>query len=56
MGIISILTLIFIILKFWGIIQWAWIWVLCPIWISGLFLVITFTIIMIGGKIKKGKW
>lgn len=56
MGIISILTLIFIILKFWGIIQWSWIWVLCPIWISGLFLVITFTIIMIGGKIKKGKW
>lgn len=28
------LTLIFIVLKLVGVIDWSWVWVLCPIWIG----------------------
>ena len=56
MGFISILTLIFIVLKLTNNISWSWIWVLSPIWITAVILIIIFTVIMIGGRIKKGKW
>ena len=55
-GIVSALTLIFIVLKLVGLINWSWMWVLCPLWISILFVFCVFTIILIAGKIKKGKW
>ncbi|MDO4274908.1 MAG: transmembrane Fragile-X-F protein [Eubacteriales bacterium] len=56
MGFVSILTLIFIVLKLTGLIDWSWVLVLSPVWISGLFFAIVFAIILIGGRIKKGKW
>ena len=56
MGVVSVLTLIFIVMKLSGTIDWSWIWVLCPVWVSVLFIVIVFAVIMVGGKIKKGKW
>lgn len=56
MGFISVLTLIFIVLKLTNNINWSWIWVLSPIWITTILLIIIFAIIMIGGRIKKGKW
>lgn len=34
------LTLIFIVLKLLKIINWSWIWVLSPIWITFIILVI----------------
>ena len=34
MGFFSVLSLIFIVLKLCNIIQWSWLWVLSPIWIS----------------------
>ena len=34
MGFFSVLSLIFIVLKLCNVIQWSWIWVLSPIWIS----------------------
>ena len=55
-GFISALTLIFIVLKLTNNIKWSWIWVLSPIWITVIFLIVIFTIIMIGGRTKKGKW
>lgn len=42
-GIVSILTIIFIVLKLTNNINWNWIWVLSPIWIT----------IAIVGRIKK---
>ncbi len=30
----SVLTLIFIVLKLTGVIDWSWLWVLSPIWIT----------------------
>jgi len=39
-----------------GVIKWSWIWVLSPIWISAVTAVAVFSVILIGGRIKKGKW
>ena len=55
-GIVSVLTIVFIVLKLLGVIQWSWIWVLSPIWISAVIVVAVFSVILIGGRIKKGKW
>ena len=35
-GFIGLLTLVFIALKLTGHINWSWLWVLSPLWISGL--------------------
>ena len=43
-------------LKLLGVIRWSWIWVLSPIWISAVIVVAVFSVILIGGRIKKGKW
>ena len=40
LGISSVLQVIFLVLKLCGLIDWPWIWVLSPLWISlGLFLI-----------------
>ena len=36
----SVLTLIFVVLKLVGVIDWSWIWVLCPIWINVIIIII----------------
>lgn len=56
LGVVSVLTIVFIVLKLLGVIQWSWIWVLSPIWISAVIVVAVFSVILIGGRIKKGKW
>lgn len=56
LGIVSVLTIVFIVLKLLGVIQWNWIWVLSPIWISAVIVVAVFSVILIGGRIKKGNW
>ena len=33
-GIATVLTLIFVVLKLCKVIDWSWVWVLSPIWIS----------------------
>ena len=33
-GFVSLLQLVFIVLKLCGVINWGWFWVLSPIWIS----------------------
>lgn len=32
MGLLGVLTIIFVTLKLTGLIQWSWWWVLSPIW------------------------
>lgn len=56
LGIVSVLTIVFIVLKLLGVIKWSWIWVLSPIWISAVIAVAVFSVILIGGRIKKGNW
>ena len=55
LGIVSVLTIVFIVLKLLGVIKWSWIWVLSPIWISAVIVVAVFSLILIGGRIKKRK-
>lgn len=56
MGFISVLTLIFVVLKLTNNINWSWIWVLSPIWISLILIALVFGIILVIGRLKKGKW
>ena len=55
LGIVSVLTIVFIVLKLLGVIKWSWIWVLSPIWSSAVIVVAVFSVILIGGRIKKRK-
>ena len=56
MGFVGVLTLIFIVLKLTGNINWSWLWVLSPIWVTALLLVVAFGVILLAGRLKKGKW
>lgn len=41
LGFADVLTIVFIVLKLVGVINWSWIWVLSPIWIClGIYLII----------------
>jgi hypothetical protein len=33
-GFSGVLTIVFIVLKLIGIIEWSWVWVLAPLWMS----------------------
>ena len=46
-GFTGLLTIVFIILKLIGKIDWPWIWVLSPLWIS--FALVTGIMILVGG-------
>ena len=48
-GITGALTIVFITLKLCHVIEWSWLWVLAPLWIStilGLIIVIIYAIII----------
>lgn len=34
LGICSVLTIVFVVLKLTKVITWSWWWVLCPLWIN----------------------
>ncbi len=34
MTILSVLTIVFVVLKLLAVINWSWIWVLSPIWLG----------------------
>lgn len=34
LGFASVLGIVFIVLKLCKVINWSWVWVLCPFWIS----------------------
>ena len=57
LGIAEVLTLIFIVLKLIGVIDWPWIWVLSPLWI-GVAVCVIITIIVYGifKKNRFGRW
>ena len=44
-GFTGLLTIVFIVLKLLGVINWSWLWVLSPLWIS-FALVVAILIIM----------
>ena len=61
MSLCGVLTTIFIVLKLVGVIDWPWVWVLAPFWISLILGVIgiIIAIIFVIGIFKKedfGRW
>lgn len=56
-GICGVLTIVFIVPKLVGVINWSWLWVLCPLWINILLTVIVLVIIaIIDNKARKKTW
>lgn len=54
MSFFEVLTVIFVVLKLVGVINWSWLWVLAPIWIPlGIILVIGFIIAIIKVVLKR---
>jgi len=51
LGFVDALTLLFIALKLTGQIDWNWIWVLSPIWISISFLSVLAIVILLIGRL-----
>ena len=46
-GFTELLTIAFIVLKLCGVIDWSWMWVLSPIWISAILVVVILLIALI---------
>ena len=46
-GFIGTLTLILIIAKIWGPLEWSWLWILAPTWISAILLLLLMILIII---------
>lgn len=51
-GFTGLLQILFIALKLTGFIDWTWLWVLSPIWISTLIFIIGAVIVVIGAIIE----
>ncbi len=41
------LSLVFVVLKVSGVIDWSWVWVLSPIWISMIIGIVLFVILLV---------
>lgn len=46
-GFFSLLTIVFIVLKLCNVIDWSWVWVLSPIWISAILVIVVLFIYLI---------
>lgn len=55
LGFTGVLTLIFVVLKLTNVIQWSWVWVLSPLWISflaGVLIILVFFLIWLAAGRK----
>lgn len=43
----GILGIVFIVLKLCGVIEWSWLWVLCPFWAGAVLAIVIFVIFLI---------
>lgn len=56
-GICGVLTIVFVVLKLVGVINWSWLLVLCPLWIEILLSIILLVAIAImDNKTRKKTW
>ena len=51
-GFFGLLTIVFIVLKLTKVIDWSWVWVLAPLWIS-IILLLIFSVIVAVIEVKK---
>ena len=52
----AMLTLIFILLKVTHLIDWGWIWVFSPLWISVIIVIVLFLIFLVIQRIITKRW
>lgn len=54
LGLCGVLTIVFIVLKLVGVINWSWIWVLSPLWINLILcgIVFLFLVFILNKKAK----
>ena len=52
---VELITIIFVVLKLTGVINWSWWWVLSPILISFSLLIVVFIIVLIIALVNKLK-
>lgn len=53
LGFAEALTLLFIALRLCGVIDWPWVWVLSPIWITLLIMAMLSLLIMVLNRISR---
>jgi hypothetical protein len=54
LGLVGVLTVLFVTLKLLGVIAWSWIWVLAPVWVGFiLFIALLILVMVIGSKLSK---
>ena len=52
-GFTGLLQAAFIVLKLIGVIEWSWVWVLSPTWISAILVTVVLLVVFIIAFIKK---
>lgn len=52
-GFTGLLTIVFIVLKLCGVIDWSWIWVLSPIWIVTVLIIVIVFIALVVEEMRK---
>lgn len=57
-GFAGLLQIAFIVLKLIGVIDWSWVWVLSPTWISAILVTVVLLVVFIILFVKnmKGEW
>ena len=55
-GFVGLLTIVFIVLKLCGVINWSWVWVLSPLWISFIVSIIILIIFVVVFKMILHKY
>ena len=53
LGFSEALTILFVALKLCGVIDWPWLWVVSPIWITLLFVAFIAVVIVVLGSIGR---
>ena len=53
-GFVGLLTIVFVVLKLCGVIEWKWIWVVSPVWISIALILVIVLIMVIYAKRSGG--
>lgn len=43
----GLLTIVFIVLKLCGVINWSWVWILSPMWISAIIVVVLVVLLIV---------
>lgn len=54
-GVMGLLGVAFVVLKLLGVINWPWVWVLCPFWIGLAVIILVGVVLIIVAAIKDAR-